>query len=196
MVQFNGSGYFYVYNLQGDVAALIDADDTQMVEYGYDAWGNPISKTGSLAATIGTLNPFRYRGYVYDEETELYYLRSRYYNPVWKRFVNSNQHLGMVRGINTHNTYSYCFNSPCTMSDQSGQFALTAGLAAAQSVVPEIGAFLIILKSNLLHECWLCPWALLKHRKCMELMILVMIMMPTTNITFGMAIRFCNRRLI
>ena len=55
MVQFNGSGYFYVYNLQGDVAALIDADDTQMVEYGYDAW------------TIGTLNPFRYRGYVYDE---------------------------------------------------------------------------------------------------------------------------------
>ena len=181
MVQFNGSGYFYVYNLQGDVAALIDADDTQMVEYGYDAWGNPISKTGSLAATIGALNPFRYRGYVYDEETELYYLRSRF---------------GMVRGINTHNTYSYCFNSPCTMSDQSGQFALTAGLAAAQSVVPEIGAFLIILKSNLLHECWLCHWALLKHRKCMELMILVMIMMPTTNITFGMAIRFCNRRLI
>lgn len=37
-----------------------------------------ISKTGSLAATIGTLNPFRYRGYVYDEETGLYYLRSRY----------------------------------------------------------------------------------------------------------------------
>lgn len=82
------------------------------------------------------------------------------------------------------------------MSDQSGQFALTAGLAATQSVVSEIGAFLIILKSNLLHECWLCPWALLKHRKCMELMILVMIMMPTTNITFGMAIRFRNRRLI
>lgn len=134
MVRFNGSGYFYVYNLQGDVAALIDANGTPMVEYVYDVWGYLISKTGTMAATLGTLNPFRYRGYVYDEETGLYYLRSRYYNPVWKRFVNSDQHLGIVRGINTHNTYSYCF------SDQSGQFALTAGLAATQSVVPEIGA--------------------------------------------------------
>ena len=81
MVTYNDVDYFYVYNLQGDVVALIDANGTHVVEYGYDAWGNSISKTGSLAATIGTLNPFRYRGYVYDEETGLYYLRSRYYNP-------------------------------------------------------------------------------------------------------------------
>ncbi len=47
------------------MVALIDANGTQVVEYGYDAWGYPISKTGSLAATIGTLNPFRYRGYTY-----------------------------------------------------------------------------------------------------------------------------------
>ena len=46
MVRFNGSGYFYVYNLQGDVAALIDADSTWMVEYVYDAWGYLNSKTG------------------------------------------------------------------------------------------------------------------------------------------------------
>ena len=78
-------------HLQGDVVALIDANGTQVVEYGYDVWGNPISKTGSLAATIGTLNPFRYRGYVYDEETGLYYLRSRYYNPVWRRFISSDR---------------------------------------------------------------------------------------------------------
>ena len=54
-----------IYDLQGDVVALIDANGTQVVEYSYDAWGNPISKTGSLAATIGTLNPFCYRGYTY-----------------------------------------------------------------------------------------------------------------------------------
>ena len=59
MVRFNGVDYFYVNNLQGDVVALIDANGTQVVEYGYDAWGVPISKTGSMAATIGTLNPFR-----------------------------------------------------------------------------------------------------------------------------------------
>ena len=51
--------------------------------------GYPISKTGSLAATIGTLNPFRYRGYVYDEETGFYYVSSRYYDPEVGRWINA-----------------------------------------------------------------------------------------------------------
>jgi RHS repeat-associated protein len=53
-----------------------------MVSYTYDAWGKPISKTGTLANTLGKLNPFRYRSYAYDEETGLYYLQSRYYSPL------------------------------------------------------------------------------------------------------------------
>ena len=48
-----------------------------MVEYGYDAWGKNIYTKGSKAEEVGKDNPFRYRGYVYDEETGLYYLRSR-----------------------------------------------------------------------------------------------------------------------
>ena len=70
---YNDVDYFYVYHLQGDVVALIDANGTQVVEYGYDARGNPISKSGSMVATLGTENLFRYREYVYDEETKLYY---------------------------------------------------------------------------------------------------------------------------
>lgn len=125
MVTYNDVDYFYVYNLQGDVVALIDANGTQVVEYGYDAWGYPISKTGSLAATIGTLNPFRYRGYVYDEETGLYYLRSRYYNPVWKRFVNADRRLGEEgEWILGHDSYTYCFNNPVSLIDPKGEFVL------------------------------------------------------------------------
>lgn len=60
-----------------------------MVSYSYDVWGKPISKTGTLANTLGKLNPFRYRGYIFDEETGLYYLRSRYYNPNLCRFINT-----------------------------------------------------------------------------------------------------------
>ena len=103
MVTYNDVDYVYVYHLQSDVVALIDANGTQVVEYGYDARGNPISKTGSLAATIGTLNPFRYRGYVYDEETELYYLRSRVYNPEWKRFMNADVSLENADERYAHN---------------------------------------------------------------------------------------------
>ncbi len=72
--------------LQGDVVALIDANGTQVVEYGYDAWGNLVYKSGNMASTLGTVNPFRYRGYVYDEEMSMYYLGKRYYSPKEMRF--------------------------------------------------------------------------------------------------------------
>ena len=141
MVTYNDVDYFYVYNLQGDVVALIDANGTQVVEYGYDAWGYPISKTGSLAATIGTLNPFRYRGYVYDEETGLYYLRSRYYNPEWKRFINADDLVGKIGTLLCHNQYSYCGNSPILYSDQNGH-AFAIGIFDFDSVaVPLWGIF-------------------------------------------------------
>ena len=79
VVLFNGTAYAYLYNLQGDVISLVDANGSKVVEYKYDAWGTPLSKTGTLATTLGTLQPFRYRGYAYDEETCCYYLYNRYY---------------------------------------------------------------------------------------------------------------------
>ena len=61
-VTYNGVKYFYLKNAQGDVTGLVNA-------------------SGTMAVTLGTANPLRYRGYVYDSETGLYYLTSRYYNP-------------------------------------------------------------------------------------------------------------------
>lgn len=119
MVRFNGTDYFYVYNLQGDVVAMIDANGTQVVEYHYDAWGNPVAKTGTMADTLGTVNPFRYRGYMYDEETGLYYLRSRYYNPVWKRFINGDSTIS-YGGLLGENVFEYCANSPQNYIDENG----------------------------------------------------------------------------
>lgn len=40
-----------------------------------------MNASGTMASTLGAANPLRYRGYVYDTETGLYYLSSRYYNP-------------------------------------------------------------------------------------------------------------------
>ena len=82
-MQFNGTKYGYIHNLQGDVIGLIDSNGTEVVKYVYDAWGKILSTTGSLASSLGTIQPFRYRGYVFDQETGLYYLRSRYYNPLY-----------------------------------------------------------------------------------------------------------------
>jgi len=63
MVEYNSAMYSYLHNLQGDIVGIVDAEGTLVVEYKYDAWGKPVSTTGSLAGTLADLNPFRYRGY-------------------------------------------------------------------------------------------------------------------------------------
>lgn len=57
---------------------------------------------GTMASILGTANPLRYRGYVYDSETGFYYLSSRYYNPFWGRFINADS-LIVDCGANTQN---------------------------------------------------------------------------------------------
>ena len=101
-----------------------------MVEYGYDAWGKPTkawslthpsdSTLTSAYAKLAQLNPFRYRGYVWDEETGLYYLRSRYYDPAWGRFLNADKHLGDANGLFCHNIYCYCKNNQIIRYDPDG----------------------------------------------------------------------------
>ena len=95
-LDYNGTTYAYLYNAQGDVVALSDTNGTVVVEYTYDAWGNPLSITGTGAATIGQKNPFRYRGYFYDTETGLYYLQSRYYSPKIGRFICADEEENLV----------------------------------------------------------------------------------------------------
>ncbi len=122
-VIFNGVEYWYVFNALNDVIGIIDANGNYVVEYTYDAWGAPLSKSGSLADTLGTLNPFRYRGYIYDEETGLYYVSSRYYDPAIGRWLNADNVVPNVAGdIRGYNQFAYCFNNPINMVDTSGNW--------------------------------------------------------------------------
>ena len=119
VVVFNGTSYAYLYNLQGDVIGLVDSNGAKMVSYSYDAWGKPIRKAGTLASTLGMLNPFRYRGYVYDEETSLYYLNSRYYNPNQVRFCNKDERVH--HSMFGCNLFTYCGNNPVMYNDPNGR---------------------------------------------------------------------------
>ena len=121
-VNCNGTEYFYVKNAQGDVTGLVTTSGTRVVTYTYDAWGNPLTTTGSMAATLGEQNPLRYRGYVYDTETGLYYLQSRYCNPEWGRFINADAYLSTGQGFNGHNMFAYCGNDPISRYDVGGMF--------------------------------------------------------------------------
>ena len=112
--------------LPSHIVKLIDKTGATVVEYTYDTWGKLLSTTGSLAATFGAEQPFRYRGYVYDEETGFYYLQSRYYNPEVGRFISADVYLSTGQGVLGHNSYAYCLNNPVNMFDPYGEFALVA----------------------------------------------------------------------
>ena len=112
--------YYYIYNVQGDVIALADASTGKLaVTYTYDAWGKLVKLEDSTANSVGTLNPFRYRGYYYDTETSLYYLNSRYYDPDTGRFINADGQLN--EGVLGYNMFAYCENNPVMRDDPTGE---------------------------------------------------------------------------
>ena len=128
-----GEGYI-VTNTRGDVVGIVSEDGEMYVHYKYDAWGNILSITDQNGNEItssdhmGHLNSLRYRGYYYDEDIDMYYLQSRYYDPEIRRFINADDVsiLDEDQGsIVKHNLFVYCLNNPVNMLDISGTIAVT-----------------------------------------------------------------------
>ncbi|SES72127.1 RHS repeat domain-containing protein [[Clostridium] polysaccharolyticum] len=115
----NGQKYQYVKNLLGDVIAVEDVNGKNICSYEYDPWGNCVI-TGDMQ--IGCMNPIRYRGYYFDNETGFYYLGSRYYNPETERFINADEYSLCID--NNQNMYKYCENNPMYYIDSKGFFAM------------------------------------------------------------------------
>ena len=123
--------YYYVTNLQGDVTNVLDASGNTVASYTYNAWGKVLSSSGSMAS----INPLRYRGYYFDSDTGLYYLKSRYYDPQIARFINADDYVSSGQGILGCNMFAYCLNSPVVHADYAGNIAgiLVATLTLAAS---------------------------------------------------------------
>lgn len=113
--------FFFIKNLQGDVTKIIDEDGEICATYAYDAWGALLAQNED--SSIEGLNPFRYRGYVYDTETQLYYLQSRYYDPKTGRFINADDsaYTDTYSGspLST-NMFAYCENNAVNELDYDG----------------------------------------------------------------------------
>jgi RHS repeat-associated protein len=125
-MNYSGKLYWYHYDKHGNVISMSDSSGTTVVTYAYDAWGNVTSKWGKAAdangdgSTIVDLNPFRYSGYWYDNETGKYYLNARYYDSQIGRFLSKdtiNVSVGSVFGLNF---YLYSNNNPVSLADHTG----------------------------------------------------------------------------
>ena len=132
-----GVTYLCRKDLQGNIIALIDTNGNEVVQYWYDAWGNHkvVDSNGNEVTSsthLGSLNPFRYRGYYYDVETGLYFLQTRYYDPVVGRFLNRDSvNYADPQTINGLNLYAYCLNNPVEYVDPTGRIIISFLLAGA-----------------------------------------------------------------
>lgn len=88
----------------------------------YTIWIRQNNNVTKITDKLGTahINPYRYRSYRYDRETDLYYLQSRYYNPEWGRFINTDAMISTGQGLLSHNMYAYCENNSINRMDPSG----------------------------------------------------------------------------
>ena len=144
--------YYYVLNLQGDVVKLIHYipgfEYESVATYEYDAWGNILSSSGRLAE----INPLRYRGYYYDNETGFYYLQSRYYDPVNRRFINADSLAITGQGSLGTNMFAYCNNNPVMLVDSEGTGPVLFVLIIVCSVVMFTSAALLPTSSEIKND--------------------------------------------
>lgn len=125
--------YEYLYNAHGDVVTLISDSDV-VATYYYDSFGNILDQTGEVD------NSILYAGYQYDEETGLYYINARMYDPVTARFLQEDTYLGNINDPLSLNLYTYCLNNPHKYVDPSGHFAITLAVVIGAVIWGLVGA--------------------------------------------------------
>ena len=146
-MQYHGASYaanvwdtfWFEKNLQGDIVAVYSGSGTKLVEYVYDAWGNHVTNYfNGGASTQASNNPFRYRGYYYDSDLELYCVGTRYYDSVIGRWINPDKYVSTGQGLTGYNLYAYCGNNPVNRIDPTGEawwhWALGAAVVAACAI--------------------------------------------------------------
>ena len=130
-MNYNGNNYFYLKNRSNDIIGLVDEQGIIVASYTYDSWGNILSIKDSNnnnitdASNVAIINPFRYRSYYYDRESNLYYLNTRYYNAKWGKFISPDSVIGANQDILANNLYLYVSNNPVNGLDSNGNILLT-----------------------------------------------------------------------
>ena len=131
--------YVYRRNIQGDIIEIYDSLGNEVGGYAYGkCYVKYKNNSSEEEKTILNTNPFRYRGYYYDNETGLYYLNARYYEPSIGRFISPDvltildETKGQINGLNL---YMYCNNNPIMYVDPSGHFVITLSVILWAAII-------------------------------------------------------------
>ena len=111
-VSVNGSFFFPGYDNNGNVVGYWNESGDIVAEYAYDAFGNTVAESGSMADFF----PHRFSTKYYDAETDLYYYGYRYYSPSLGRWISRDP--AEERG--GLSLYLFCFNDGVSHADFQG----------------------------------------------------------------------------
>ena len=158
-LSYNGKMFYYVKNLQGDIVKILDEDGNEKASYVYNAWGDIISQSDDELASI---NPLRYRGYVYDEDTTLYYLQTRYYDPTTGRFINADDtaYIGATGTVLSANIFTYCENNPIIKKDINGKVTGVDDVFMLAVLIATVAAIAVVIGIIAFKDSWqiLCKY--------------------------------------
>lgn len=119
-IKDNLEKYLYIRDSFQNILGIADINGKIVVKYKYDAWGITSTKE-DISLGIGDLNPFRYKGYYYDKESKMYYCKTRYYIPLWGRWLNADSTKYLeFKQLNRCNLFLYCYNNPINVCDENG----------------------------------------------------------------------------
>ena len=113
---YRGDDYYtYLNDIQGSTTNLVKSDGNLAAAYDYTDFGETTEITGGNFD-----NQICYTGGIYDEETGLYYLNARYYDPAIGRFISQDTYRGEMNDPGQWHLYAYCANNPINYVDPSG----------------------------------------------------------------------------
>ena len=133
--QYHGASYaagkwdvlWYEKNIFGDIVAIYNESGTKLISYRYGAYGTCTPQL-HVYSDAAYNNPFRYRGYYYDTDLNLYYLNSRYYDSFTGRFISADNFdtvCATPNALTDKNLFAYCDNNPVSRKDPNGGFWVT-----------------------------------------------------------------------
>ena len=118
-VKDGSAKYFYARDMLQNILGIIDTNGSPVVIYQYTAYGT--STVLHYTAGLASINPFRFKGYYFDNESGMYYCHTRYYVPEWCRWLNAD-HPSFLQpdSLQGLNLYTYCGNNPVMCLDKYG----------------------------------------------------------------------------
>lgn len=130
-----GSESFYHTDGLGSVRMLTDTTGLVSDRNSYDAYGMSLSNSDGS---------YQFAGERRDAETELDYLRARYYDPELGRFISKDAFAGFLNDPMSQHDYQYAHGNPVNNTDPTGYFTLSEVVTGIS-----FGAILVSVSSSL-----------------------------------------------